>query len=277
MGVTPDIRTPTWYTPDRGRGDGRRRTGDHGPVTVPQQPPGRSGSPAGPVGATGAEAAVPAAADAPSVTSRDPTGSTRVRGPAGPTPVRDPAAGVPPPRRPRGGGTTRDIVISLVVMAVVIGGFLLVSGLWRNIRIGAGRPVQTSVDVSASAMALGSTAPFPVVTPAALPPGWAGRAATLRNGLVWHLTYLTPATRYAAVDQSAGSGTSLVEEVLPQRRATGTVRLASGTWARFTAADTADGATRSGLVQQRSGSTVVVSGTAGADELAVLAGSLRTG
>lgn len=184
---------------------------------------------------------------------------------------------MPPPPRPRGGGTTRDIVISLLVMAVVIGGFLLVSGLWQNIRIGAGRPVSPSVDVSASAEALGSTAPFRLAAPAGLPAGWAGRAATLQNGLVWHLTYVTPATRYAAVDQSAGSGTTLVEELLPRRRAAGTVQLASGTWQRFTAAPTADGADRSGLVQQRGGSTVVVSGTAGADELGVLAGSLRTG
>ena len=160
---------------------------------------------------------------------------------------------------------------------MVIGGFLLVSGLWQNIRIGAGRPVSPSVDVSASAAAVRSTAPFPLVLPAGLPAGWTGRAATLQDGLVWHVTYVTPATRFAALDQSAGTGTSLVEDLLPRRRATGTARLASGTWQRFTAAATADGAGRSGLVQQRSGYTVVVSGTAGADELDVLAASLRTG
>ncbi len=197
--------------------------------------------------------------------------------PAAPPLVRDPAAGVPPPRRPRGGGTTRDILVSLLVMALVIGGFLLVSGLWRNIRIGAGRPASPSVDVSASAAALTSSAPFPLVSPAGLPASWTGRAATLQRGLVWHLTYVTPATRFAAVDQSAGAGTSLVDDLLPRRQATGTVELASGTWRRFTAAATADGAGRAGLVQQRGGTTVVVSGTAGTDELSVLAGALRTG
>lgn len=205
------------------------------------------------------------------------TAGAPLLGEGGPAALRDPTAGVPPPRRPRGGGTTRDIVVSLAVMALVIGGFLLVSGLWQNIRIGAGKPAARSVDVSASAVALGSTARFPLATPTGLPAGWAGRAATLRNGLVWHLTYVTPATRYAALDQSAGSGTALVEELLPQRRAAGTVSLPSGTWQRFTAAATADGADRSGLVQQRAGSTVVVSGTAGADELGVLAGSLPRG
>ncbi len=251
-------------------------------MTVPQDPARPIGAAAVPAG-TGAVPAGTGAVTAGTGAVTAGTGAVTAGVPAvpgaprGAAVRRDPAAGVPPPRRPRGGGTTRDIVISLLVMAVVIGGFLLVTGLWQNIRVGAGTPVSPRVDVSASAAALGSTAPFRLATPAGLPAGWTGRAATLQDGLVWHLTYLTPATRYAAVDQSAGSGSALVEQVLPQRRDAGTVQLASGTWQRFAAAPTAEGADRSGLVQQRSGSTVVVSGTAGADELAVLAGSLQTG
>lgn len=168
----------------------------------------------------------------------------------------------------------RDIVTSLAVLAAVIVGYLLISGLWQNIRIGAGRPVGPTADIAASAAARSATASFPLVIPQHLPAGWQGTAATLRGSTQWHVGLVSPLNRFAAVDQTAGPGTGVLRDALPGRRSTGSVQLASGSWEQFTATRTPEGLPRAGLVQRRGTSTVVVSGTADPGELRVLAGSL---
>ena len=185
-----------------------------------------------------------------------------------------PAPVAVPTGRRRGGGTARDIVTSLAVLAAVIVGYLLISGLWQNIRIGAGRPVGPTADIAASAAAGSATAAFPLLVPRNLPPRWRGTAATLRGSGQWHVGLVSPSGRFAALDQTAGPGTTVLRDALPARRGTGSVRLASGSWQRFTAAATPEGLARAGLVQRRGITTVVVSGTADPDELRVLAGSL---
>ena len=166
------------------------------------------------------------------------------------------------------------MVISLSVLAAVVIGYLLISGLWQNVQIGRGTPAEPAVDVVAAASARARTAPFQLVAPTAVPHGWRGRQAALRAGNVWHLEFLTPAERFAAVDQVVGRGADLLAGALPGRRATGAVQLASGRWEQYAADATAEGVARSGLVQQRGTTTVVVSGTADAAALRQLAGTL---
>ena len=204
------------------------------------------------------------------------------------TPAAPPAAGTgrpgappgangdspPPAPRRRRGGTARDMVISLTVLGLVVAGYLLVSGLWRNVAVGRGTPQAPAVDVVASASAKAQTARFPLVAPTAVPSGWRARQAAMRVGGVWHLEFVTPADRFAAVDQAAGPAAQLLAETLPGRRPTGAVQLASGRWQEFAATATAGGASRSGLVQQRGTTTVVVSGTADDGALRTLAGTL---
>lgn len=168
------------------------------------------------------------------------------------------------------------MVISLTVLAVVIIGYLLVSGLWRNIQVGAGTPRTPPVDVVASASAQARTAPFALVVPSAVPGGWRGRQAALRAGNVWHLEFVTPENRFAAVDQAAGPAVPVLDQALPGRRRSGAVQLRSGRWQQYTAAPTDGGAALSGLVQQRGTTTVVVWGTADAGVLRTLAGSLAS-
>ncbi len=182
------------------------------------------------------------------------------------------AAGTPPRRR--GSGTVRDMVTSLGVLAAVLIGFFLVSGLWQNVEVGRGTPVSPAVDVVAAASARARTAPFQLVAPTAVPDGWRGRQAAIRAGEVWHLEFLTPDGGFAAVDQVAGPAAQLVDRALPGRRSSGAVQLASGRWQQFGAAATPEGVARSGLVQQRGATTVVVSGTADGAALRTLAGTL---
>ena len=166
------------------------------------------------------------------------------------------------------------MVVSLGVLAAVVVGYLLVSGLWQNIQLGRGTPVSPAVDVVAAASARAATAPFRLVAPTAVPAGWRGRQAALRAGDVWHLEFVTPQERFAAVDQVAGGGADLLAGALPGRRPTGAVQLASGRWEQYSVAATPEGVARSGLVQQRGTTTVVVSGTADSAALRRLAGSL---
>lgn len=216
-------------------------------------------------------------AAAASAAAGEPGRADDASGPAAepPEPGSQPVAPSGPAPRRRGGGSARDVVLSMVVMGVVIIGYLLVSGLWQNIRIGTGRPVGPAVDVSATASARAPQASFPLLIPRGLPAGWRGTAATLRGSGLWHVGLVSPSGGFAALDQTAGPGTLILRDALPGRRASGPVSLASGRWEQFRAATTAEGLTRSGLVQQRGPTTVVVSGTADPLELRTLAASLQ--
>jgi hypothetical protein len=121
-------------------------------------------------------------------------------------------------------------------------------------------------------------APYQVQAPQGLPPQWYPTSTRLsgRPGgpISWHLGYYTPAKEYAALEESNespdGAG-HFVDRMTSQGRPDGVAQVAGATWDR---AFRPDKKQRS-LVRRLPGVTVVVTGTASYDELAVLAGSLR--
>src|SRR5262249_31705048 len=90
----------------------------------------------------------------------------------------------------------------------------------------------------------------------------------------WHLGFNTPSKEYAALEESNeapdGAG-NFIDRMTSQGHPDGTLQVAGVTWARTFRPDKK----QRSLVRRLPGLTLVVTGTASYEELAVLAGSLR--
>jgi len=115
---------------------------------------------------------------------------------------------------------------------------------------------------------------YPVFAPVGLEGGWrptSARSERLRSGaLTWHIGFVTPASRYAAVEQSDEPAQDLLTRLGARGPSTGTVSLGGQSWERREA----DG--KRALSRVAQGSTLVVAGDAGWVELEWLAGALRS-
>jgi hypothetical protein len=121
-------------------------------------------------------------------------------------------------------------------------------------------------------------APYQVQAPQGLPPQWYPTSTRLsgRAGgpISWHLGFYTPGKEYAALEESnetADGAGHFVDRMTSQGRPDGTAQVAGATWDRTFRQDKK----QRSLVRRLPGVTVVVTGTASYEELAVLAGSLR--
>jgi hypothetical protein len=121
-------------------------------------------------------------------------------------------------------------------------------------------------------------APYLVQAPQGLPPQWYSTSTRLsgRPGgpISWHLGFYTPGKEYAALEESnetADGPGHFVDRMTSQGHPDGTARIAGATWDRTFRSDKK----QRSLVRRLPGVTLVVTGTASYEELAVLAGSLR--
>jgi len=140
-----------------------------------------------------------------------------------------------------------------------------------------GKPKETlpSADAGQGAAALRLTAPYTSYAPQGLPSTWRPTSSRLdsdpKKPITWHLGYVTPAGEYAALEESNQKPASdFVEQITQATRSQGTRQVGTTSWAIYDHA----GQDRS-LVRQADGVTLVVTGTATYDELAVLAASLQ--
>jgi hypothetical protein len=135
-------------------------------------------------------------------------------------------------------------------------------------------------DPGQAATALRLTAPYTSYAPQGLPATWRptssrlsapGPASDPKKPITWHLGYVTPAGEYAALEESNQKpADDFIKQITDTDRAQG-VRQVGGTgWTMYDHA----GQDRS-LVRQADGVTLVVTGTASYEELAVLAGALK--
>jgi hypothetical protein len=123
-----------------------------------------------------------------------------------------------------------------------------------------------------------TVAPYPVEAPQGLPPQWFPTSTRLTGGqngpIAWHLGFYTPGKKYAALEESNerpdGAG-NFVDRMTSQGHPDGTAQVAGATWDRTFRPDKK----QHSLVRRLPGVTLVVTGTASYEELAVLAGSLR--
>lgn len=131
-----------------------------------------------------------------------------------------------------------------------------------------------TIDYRASLVEARANAPFAVVAPEPVPPGW--RATSADAGMrdadyVWHLGFVVDDEEYAAVDQSTAKSGSFTADVTPAAERGAPVEVNGVRWQTFHAADGDDNA----LVLRRADSTTVVSGTVGQDVLVGFAESLQ--
>lgn len=167
----------------------------------------------------------------------------------------------PTSRRPR------DMLISLLVLVVplivLIGGYQLISG----------RTQPVEIDPSA-ALAAAESGGLPVLAAADLPEGWVPISAVHQPrpaGTTVRVGYVTPGGGSAQVVQSDLPADALLGDLLPERAApAGAVDLAGRSWQRYTA-----GSGEQALVWLSPQVTVLVTGVGTQEELATLAAALR--
>jgi hypothetical protein len=121
-------------------------------------------------------------------------------------------------------------------------------------------------------------APYAVQAPEGLPAKWYATSSRLSGKaggpIAWHLGFYTPLKQYAALEESnetAGGQGGFIDRMTSQGRPDGSVQIAGATWNKTLRKDK----NQRSLVRSLPGVTLVVSGTASYDELAVLAGSLK--
>ena len=178
-------------------------------------------------------------------------------------------------KRRRGNETATDMVRSLLVVGGVTLLVLLV-GASRQLLFPSGDSAQRIrlVDYSNEVAAARRLAPGEILAPSGLPSGW--RATSVRldphgSAVDLHLGFVTPAEKYAELEESTGEA----EEFVQNRLDKGSSVLAPTTIAgvRWDQRRTANG--ELALLRTSGRATIIVTGNAGIAELHTLAASLR--
>ncbi|HEU5355719.1 MAG TPA: DUF4245 domain-containing protein [Actinocrinis sp.] len=182
----------------------------------------------------------------------------------------------PRPRISRLRTTVRDMMLSLVVIAVPIAVVLALKPAK------AGNPVHP-VDAAAYQATLSAARaaePFPVLAPTGLPANWKLTSAYYNPAgsgpAEWHLGYLTPSGGYASLEQTSESFTGYLSDQHSNASQDSAVQIAGATpstWQRYTG--TAPAGLRTLLYGQNAKSTVIVAGSAPLADLETLAAALH--
>jgi hypothetical protein len=155
---------------------------------------------------------------------------------------------------------------------------LAVAGLVLLISPRRNESAMPHADYQSDLAGLTAIAPYQVQAPQGLPPQWFPTSTRLsgqaRGPVSWHLGFFTARKEYAALEESNetpdGAG-NFVDRMTSQGHPDGTTQVAGATWDRTFRPDKK----QRSLVRRLPGLTLVITGTASYDELAVLAGSLK--
>jgi hypothetical protein len=165
----------------------------------------------------------------------------------------------------KGKQSVRDMVLSL-------GLILLAAGvIYVFVPHDDTAPEPKRVDYRVELLTARRAAPYPVAAPEGLPKDWT--ATSVRYSAEharWHLGFADADGGYAAVEQSTQKPSDFVASATQEASKTGTERVAGRDWDRY------EGDRYDALVLKEQGVTTVVTGSAGMEDLAVLAGALRT-
>ena len=171
-------------------------------------------------------------------------------------------------REERRRASWQSMVLSL---AVVLGIVLVLLLLVPRVNSVTQPPLDVGPAVAPASRQLG----FTPALPEGLPEGW--RATSVRvtrstaQVLMWHVGYQTPTQQYAAVQQGRDAPAEWVRQQVNRAPRVGTQRVNGATWVRYIRTDKL----QNSLVLTHGRLTTIVTGTAGFDQLARLAGSLR--
>ena len=166
----------------------------------------------------------------------------------------------------RGNQLVGNILRSLLPLVALV--LLAVWLFWPR----AGSPVHV-IDPSDDIRGAGRVATYHVVSPQGLPPGWLPTSSYLDRPIAGVVTlevgYYSPQGRYARYVQSNVGTADLLAAQISGATPDGTVLVGGQTWQRYR---TGRGEIALALPGR---ATLLVTGSAGLDELTVLAGSLR--
>ena len=179
-------------------------------------------------------------------------------------------------------GTFKRLTSGPFQFFIAIGAcFALVGVIWL-MTPRANKEMLPHADVTEGATALRLSAPYVSYVPQGLPALWRPTSSRLtgtqgKGPVSWHVGYVTPKDQYAALEQSnerpASAFVTRMTNVDPAnvRNLAGTVQVAGATWNEYYRKDKH----QYSLVRQLPDVTLVATGTASYEELAVLAGSLQ--
>lgn len=182
-----------------------------------------------------------------------------------------------PPRRGkrRGSETASDMVRSMLVVGAVTLAVLVV-GASRQMLFPSGDNAARVrvVDYSNEVAAARRLAPGEMLTPTGLPPRWRATSARLNphgSAVDLHLGFVTPAEKYAELEESTGDAAPFIVASLDKgSQVQGETRIGGARWEQRR---TAKG--ELALLRTSGRATIIVTGNAPAEELRALASSLR--
>lgn len=152
----------------------------------------------------------------------------------------------------------RDLILSLAVVGVFVA--FLYAVVWRP----SPDPVRV-VDPAPQLEAARAQADYQVLAPVGLSEQWRPTSArfdsTGEGASTWFVGYVTPDTQYVALAQTDGPPAEFIDEQTLAGRPDGSRTIAGRQWQQYVS-----GAQRS-LVRTPDGSTIVVTGTVGYDQL----------
>ncbi|MFI6983845.1 DUF4245 domain-containing protein [Embleya sp. NPDC050154] len=163
--------------------------------------------------------------------------------------------------------TVRDMVLSLGACGLVVGALFLVAP--HN----GGDPVKR-VQYEQSFRQAARVSPYPLLAPQGLSEQWRATSVNYsgydRNQTTWHIGFINPNDKYAAVEQTNGFTDELVRDKGKRGQPVGNRDVVGEQWKAY------DGPKYRSLVRVRDGVTTMVTGNATFEDLTVLAASLRT-
>lgn len=165
----------------------------------------------------------------------------------------------------RGRQTVRDMVLSLAVVGLLVAFWIAVAPHSAQNPV---KPISYQAELDGARRA----APYRVLAPADLPARW--RATSVRfdaadpHNVRWHLGFIAPDEQYVAIEQTNGTGVTMVADEGQHGTADGEAEVNGVPWARY------HGRYNS-LARTQGDVTTLVTGTAGYPELAAFAGALR--
>ncbi|MBC6467120.1 DUF4245 domain-containing protein [Actinomadura alba] len=133
-----------------------------------------------------------------------------------------------------------------------------------------------TVDYAPHTRVLLIAAPYTSYVPSGLPARWRPTSSRVtgergKEPIAWHLGFVTPTDEYAALEQSDERPDVFIGRMTNRNQRVGTQQIAGASWDRYFREDKR----QRSLARRLPDVTLVVTGTASYEELAVLAGSLR--
>lgn len=166
----------------------------------------------------------------------------------------------------KGKQTVVDMVRSLAVIGVLVGGIYLV--IPHDDKADPTKVVDYRVETLTARRA----APYPVAAPVGLPAEWRATSVAYvrKEASAWHLGFLDPQRQYVAVEQSTDATDHYIGKVTQKATATGqTQQVGDQLWERW------DGEKYDALVRREQGYVTVVTGTASFEQLGAMAAALE--